>query len=277
VPSKGRWLGTMNPFRTLSTARRAMTETMPAPAGLPEGLTERLQRFASDHDFARLYTRYEWQRDEWRGGFPDILKLEKQLTKNAKSNIVTNEDVIAVAKWAKHRNIANIQCPDVLSLPLKGTQGERAPIILGGPAGLATQIGQATKWLGPTTISKVLRFAVPKEFGAIDTRIVRVVGQGDKRSKREDWLSLRVADYGSGPHIPASQSAWPSDYQKWVNILRFFVDLLNGSGVACPHPDGFVVNRVRTRAVWACADVEMALFGWASSQIISERRRCRDA
>jgi hypothetical protein len=125
VPSKGRWLGTMNPFRTLSTARRAMTETMPAPAGLPEGLTERLQRFASDHDFARLYTRYEWQRDEWRGGFPDILKLEKQLTRSAERNLATNEDVIAVAKWAKHHSIKGIKCPARLSLPFySSSRGE---------------------------------------------------------------------------------------------------------------------------------------------------------
>jgi hypothetical protein len=247
-----------------------------APSGSRQHVPSGLELFAASHDFAELYRRYEWRRDNWGDGFADIFKLEKQLIRNAKNNVLTKEDVIAVAGWAMYRNIKRIECPTRLRLPFySSAHGE--DILSGEAADLATRLRRATKGLGPTTISKVLRFSVPREFGAIDTRIVRVVGQGHKRSKREDWLSLRVADYGSGPHIPASQSAWPSDYQKWVNILRFFVDPLNGSGVACPHPDGFVVNRVRTRAVWACADVEMALFGWASSQIISERRRCRDA
>jgi hypothetical protein len=276
VPWKGRWLAAMNALRTLSTAPRAATETTPALTGLPEGLTERLQRFASEHDFAQLYTEYEWRRDSWRAGFPDILQLEKQLTRSAKSNFVTNEDVIAVAKWAKHRNIKRIQCPALLSLPFYSSRhGEDT--LCGEPADLATRLRRATKGLGPTTISKVLRFAVPTKFGAIDTRIVRVVGRGDGGSKREDWLSLRVRHYGYGWFIPLPQRAWPGEYARWIAILDAFARLLNGSGVACPHPDAFVASELRSRGVWACADVEMALFVWASSQIISERHRCRDA
>jgi len=242
--------------------------------GLAKSLTDRLQCFAAVHDFAQLYTEYEWRRDKWGAGFPDILKLEMQLTGSAKSNLVTSHDIVAVAEWANHRNIASIECPDTLRLPLHSAAPRAPSVAATDPAALATQLRHATKGLGPTTLSKVLRFAVPSQLGVIDTRIVRVVGRGDEASKREDWLSLRVRNYGSGAHIPASQSAWPRDYSKWVNILRLFAGLLNGSGVACPHPHGFVTNGLRSRGVWACADVEMALFAWASQSLKGKRSRC---
>ena len=243
--------------------------------GLAKSLTDRLQCFAAVHDFAQLYTEYEWRRDKWGAGFPDILKLEMQLTGSAKSNLVTSHDIVAVAEWANHRNIASIECPDTLRLPVHSA-APRAPSVAAiHPAALATQLRQATKGLGPTTLSKVLRFADPSQLGAIDTRIVRVVGLGDEGSKREDWLSLRVRNYRSRRYIPASQSAWPRDYSKWTSILRFFAASLNDSGVACPHPDGFVDNGLRVRGLWACADVEMALFSWASSCVKQSESCCQ--
>jgi len=75
--------------------------------------------------------------------------------------------------------------------------------------------------LGPTYLSKVIRFALPEEYGAIDTRIVRVVGQGDPASRQHNWLALRVRNDGYGWYIPKVQVTWPNDYAKWINILRF--------------------------------------------------------
>ena len=250
---------------------------MTAHTGLPHGLVSRLESFAGDHDFADLYRRYNWRRDNWVDGFPDILELEMQLTASARSSLVTRRDVIDVAEWAKHRNPASIECPDTLGLPLHRTAAGGPWTIATDPARLATQLRQATKGLGPTTLSKVLRFAVPRELGAIDSRIVRVVGRGDEEAKRQDWLSLRASNYGSGWSISASQSAWPGDYSEWIGILRFFADSLSDSGIACPHPDGLVTSGLRTRGVWACADVEMALFGWASKVVSRARahQRCR--
>ena len=252
-----------------------MTEMPLDRVGLDKSLTERLQGFLAVHDFAQLYTQYDWERDKWRAGFPDILKLEQRLTTRAKGNLVTKHDVIAVAKWAKRRNIASIECPEALVLPLHSVEAGGPSVLPADPAALATQLRQATKGLGPTTLSKVLRFAVPRELGAIDTRIVRVVGQGDQPSKREDWLTLQVRNYGYGWYIPLPQRAWPGEYSKWVSILRFFAASLNDSGIACPHPDGFVDNGLRVRGLWACADVEMALFSWASSCVKQSESCCQ--
>jgi hypothetical protein len=242
-----------------------------APAGLPNGLISRLEAYAAEHDFAELYRGYEWQRDNWRTGFPDILELEKQLTRNAKSNLVTRENVLAVAEWAKHRNPAGIQCPDVIRLPLKSTPSSAGSSVRTDAARLVTELRRATKGLGPTTLSKVLRFAIPREFGAIDTRIVRIVGQGDEGSKREHWLSLCVRNYGYGWYIALPQSAWPEEYSNWIGILRFIASILNDSGVACPHPEGFVTSGLRTRGIWGCADVETAFFSWASDCLAPSR------
>jgi len=240
---------------------------------LPRYLISTLQAFADEHDFAKLYTQYDWERDNWRAGFPDILRLEKRLANRAKRNLVTKDAVIAVAEWARYRNIKRIHCPDSLGLPFYPRGQTHAPLA-GDPATLATQLRQATKGLGPTTLSMVLRFAVPRELGAINTKTVRVVGQGDDASQREDWLSLRVRDYGDGWYIPLPQGAWPEDYSRWISILGFFAASLNEAGVACPHPEGFVTGDLRTRGIWACADVEMALFSWASQSLKGKRSRC---
>jgi hypothetical protein len=125
-----------------------------------------------------------------------------------------------------------------------------------------------TRGLGPTYLSKVLRFALPSEFGAIDTRIVRVVGNGDSNSKEQSWLSLKVRNDGYGWYIPENQSAWPKDYSRWINILRFFAQLLNNSGKLCPHPKDFVINGLRTAGVWTCADIEMAIFSHVSKHLV---------
>ena len=68
-------------------------------------------------------------------------------------------------------------------LPKNADKGSAKPI---GSEILQRKI----KGLGPTYLSKVLRFALPSEFGAIDTRIVRVVGMGDPTSKQQNWLSI---------------------------------------------------------------------------------------
>lgn len=43
---------------------------------------------------------------------------------------------------------------------------------------------------GPTYASKLLRFAVPQVFGAIDIRLVRIFGRGDPGMQRYPLLDL---------------------------------------------------------------------------------------
>jgi len=138
------------------------------------------------------------------------------------------------------------------------------------PSFFIRTLQEQIRGLGPTYLSKLLRFALPQEFGAIDTRIVRVVGMGDSQSKLQEWLCLKVRNDGYGWYIPKNQSAWPSEYSKWINILRFCAHFLNNSGKLCPHPEGFLTNDLRKRGIWACVDVEMALFSYASKHLNSK-------
>lgn len=138
------------------------------------------------------------------------------------------------------------------------TDGNHGWAIDKNPENIAQMLQDSTKQLGPTYVSKVLRFALPVHFGAIDTRCVRMFGEDSDHR----WVSLKVVDYGYGPYIETASSRWPRGYGTWINILRYFAHHLPTN---CPHPQNFVDSGLRTKGVWTCADVEMALFAYASS------------
>lgn len=234
-----------------------------APWDLPNYLKKELEIFANQQDFATLYKEYGWKKDVWERGFPDILRLEVEVAKTAKNNFLTKENIISIAGWGNLRNIRRVKCPETLKLPLYENDKPNAGIRQ-NPLEPLLILQKNTRGLGPTYLSKVLRFALPPEFGALDTRIVRVVGNGDSDSKQQSWLSLKVRNDGYGWYIPKNQPAWPREYSNWINILRFFAQLLNNSGKPCPHPKGFVINGLRTAGAWVCADVEMAIFSYAT-------------
>lgn len=238
-----------------------------APTNISVYLKSDLENFAKNHDFIALYKEYCWGTDSWQNGFLNILRLEIEISKTAKNNLLRKENIFSVVRWGNLRNIQRIKCPETLVLPLY----ENAHLneeIAENPLKLLSILQENIERLGPTYLSKVLRFALPSEFGAIDTRIIRVVGNGDLSSKQQNWLSLKVRNDGYGWYIPKNQPAWPQEYSKWINILRFFAYFLNNSGILCPHPEGFLRNDLRKRDIWMCADVEMALFSYASKQIV---------
>jgi len=238
-----------------------------APINLSYDLQNKLENFVKNHNFIELYKEYRWHRDTWQNGFPDILKLEKEITNIARNNFLRKEDILSVATWGSKKkfNLQKIESPKILPLSLYDKNGYPDKRIEKDPLIPLKELQANTKGLGPTYLSKILRFALPSEFGAIDTRIVRVVGEGDPNSKRQEWLSLKVRK--DGQCIPKNQSAWPSEYFTWINILRFFAHFLNKSGKFCPHPKDFLKEGLRTPGVWTCADVEMALFSYASKNI----------
>jgi len=96
---------------------------------------------------------------------------------------------LAVAKWGNLRNIQRVKCPETITLPILENEHPDKKIE-DDPSVLIKILQRKIKGLGPTYLSKVLRFALPSEFGAIDTRIVRVVGMGDPTSKQQNWLSI---------------------------------------------------------------------------------------
>jgi len=233
------------------------------PHRLPSDLAARVNRFIDGTDLEALYRAYSWRQDTYPDGFPDILRLEKQLSTRARTEGITLRDVRDVATWGGLRNSARIMGPAVL---LKPSEFHGAH---GGPrSGMADRLlvplqalQSRTRGLGPTYLSKVMRFAMPERYGAIDSRCVRVFGQGDPSAIQHNWLGLRARDDGYGWYIPKAQSAWPSDYGLWLAILHYLASNLK---ISCPHPHAFIEKRLRRKGRWACADVEMALFAYAS-------------
>lgn len=247
--------------------------------GLSERLKAQLQEFAARHDFRVLYRRYDWNRDTWRSGFPDILDLEERVTAAARNGALTRADVRCIAKWGRHRNPKAIRFPKTAALPLYDDDGVNPDGRLQLDPLMPLRVLLRMKkegmiaQLGPTYLTKVLRFALPEEYGAIDTRVVRVFGIGDPESAQQHWLSLKARNDGYGWYIAEYQQAWPEAYATWISILRFFALSLNDSGRLCPHPQAFVKSGMRTHGSWACADVEMALFTYASEWLPT--KRCR--
>lgn len=234
------------------------------PVGLSEVLIEELNGFLAGNDFHDLYVSYVWRKDNHGDGFPDILSIESALVASDVNEGISLEDVHMVAKWGKLRNAGRIRGKEIVLSPGTLHDANMSPpenLALSPLAPLLLLQANMEKGVGPTYLSKVLRFGLPMEYGAIDTRCVRVFGMGDPLSHRHSWLDLRARNDGYGWYMPKTQRAWPSAYGTWLNILRYFSQLLPNN---CPHPEAFVRGGLRLNNEWACADIEMALFTYAS-------------
>lgn len=238
---------------------------MPFPAnGLSQRLIAELSEFQDRNDFVELYKSYSWRNDKYENGFPDILNLEATLLASDKGRGISLQDVKRVADWGKLRNSGRIKGTEIV-LPQMTLHGENGgpveSLFLNPVEPVSIMEDNIEKGIGPTYLSKVLRFGLPQEYGAIDTRCVRVFGEGDRHVQRHNWLDLRARNDGYGWFIPKTQRAWPSAYGTWLNVLRFFSHQLPNN---CPHPKGLVDAGLRFNNEWACADIEMALFAYAS-------------
>lgn len=227
-------------------------------------LQGRIESFLADHDLDTLYRKYKWARDTWDNGFPEMLQLEKDFGTSLKHGFITRDNVMSVVKWGKLRNSKIVKCPERIVLPELPTNPENALVAL------LTLLARTTKGLGPTYYSKILMFAFPKLYGAIDTRLVRVFGSGDAGIKERGWLSLAVKNYGYGWYIPEYQTSWPGEYNTWIEILHHMAQLCNTSGYKCPHPDEYIAIGLREKGIWIVADIEIALFSYASKRLKEE-------
>lgn len=233
-----------------------------APINLNPNIQAQLGAFAASNNFPDLYKGYNWGNDTHLNGFPDILSLEIQLSENDLNYGVTLKDVQEVAAWGNLRNSKRINGPEVILSPntFRMANGQVKPALAIAPVGPIEAINATG--IGPTYKSKVARFSLPQEYGAIDTRCVRVFGQGDPSNQQHNWLQLSVRNDGYGWYINANQAHWPKGYGTWIQVLRFFASALPAN---CPHPAGFVGSGMRLPGnAWSCADVEMALFTYAS-------------
>ena len=247
------------------------------PIGLDNGLTKQLDSFIQEHDFVKLYMSYSWKNDRHDTGFKDIFLLESQFNDQDKSTI-SLQDVKDVAKWGGLPRAEGVEIidPESFKLLCRILQGriqieEVGHVTKSMPGVPAKLMDESVKGIGPTYVSKVLRFALPVQYGAIDTRCVRVLGNGDSLSNRNRWLQLVAHRPDKKVNRWAIQSYnynWTDGYGTWTNILRYFAHKLPDN---CPHPQNFVDAGLRDKGVWTCADVEMALFAYASG-VISARR-----
>ena len=240
---------------------------MPQPI-LHSQLATRVDRFVAKTDLARLYKEYSWDRDSHADGFPDILRLEKQLSRGARQKGVTLQDVRDVVAWGGGPSQSRIVGPITVLRPsdLYDDRRQGPP-----PPGLLLQPLEALldlRYVGPTYASKVLRFAMPEHYGAIDSWCVRVFGQGDPAAKKQDWLQLQASPSNKSKNrwgiLEKKRAGWPHGYGVWLAILRHIASTL---AVPCPHPPIFTKEGLRRMGQWTCADVEMALFTYASQQV----------
>jgi len=225
---------------------------------------EEVGRLLADLDFPALYRGYAWRNDTWEQGFPDILRLEREVTAAARNRAIGPDHVREIARWGGLTR--RIDCPGRLSVTLYA--GDAPAYWLVHDSGETVRdIERQIRGFGPTYASKLLRFAVPQVFGALDTRLVRVLGRGDPAMQRYALLDLAAERSGGRWAIPAGQLEWPGEYGAWTGILHTLASALNREEVCCPHPAGFVAAGLRSHGIWLATDVETALFAYASAVV----------
>lgn len=216
-----------------------------------------VRHFLVQNDLASLYKDYKWTGDSWSNGFPELRQLETDFGESIKQGYITKDNIITVVRWGRLRNSKRVKCPECIVLSeLPDNPEDTLQVLL-------SLLVRTTEGLGPTYLSKILMFSFPKLYGAIDTRLVTVFGDSGLDISH-NWLSLKVKDYGSGPHIPETQTHWPGEYVTWIQILHFIAQLCNSSGLKCPHPEEYIKLGLREEGKWVAADVETALFSYAS-------------
>lgn len=234
------------------------------PQKLNSVLIQKADEFLKASNFPDLYRAYAWKNDGYENDFPDIHRLELHIGTMDKTTGITISDVKCIAEWGAMRNRERIAGRTVVLPPhtFHTPEGAAVAQLEDNPlAPLLELRASITRGVGPTYLTKVLRFGLPEEYGAIDTRCVRVFGCGDAEIRQHNWIELRVRNDGYGWYIPKSQKTWPEEYATWINILRYFASQLSAN---CPHPQPFVRAGLRRAGEWECADVEMALFSYAS-------------
>jgi hypothetical protein len=226
----------------------------------------RIENFLTTTELSKFYRQYDWKNDHWRDGFREILQLEKSVSTAARNQRITKSHILRIAQWGGLPNVERIQCyndPLVMSL----YDGKEISTAVKNDPVLAVRIlKRQTTGIGPTYISKVLRFAAPAQFGAIDSRLVRVFGFGDNKSRKMQILNLKASQAEGGRWFIGPDN-WPGEYGTWIAILNHIAGILNSSGISCPHPNQFVIAELRQQGTWLPADVEMALFSYASQAI----------
>jgi hypothetical protein len=78
---------------------------------------------------------------------------------------------------------------------------------------------------------------------------------------------LKVTRSGKRWAISSSQEGWPREFGIWTAILNNIAKTLNKTGKPCPHPQKYYESGIRKKGIWLPADVETALFSYATRVI----------
>ena len=233
---------------------------------------ESIDSFLKKQDLLYWYKNYSWEADTQGSNFKNIVNLEVELFESAKHNRVSCEQIMKIARWGGHPMLDKIRCNKIVDLSLY--EGDTlASWVREDPAEGLRQIRPQVYYVGPTYMTKILRFSLPAEFGALDTRITRVFGLGDPKHSYVHLINLEAKDQGWKWFIKYPQPAWPDEYSTFIFILRYMMQKLNRQGIKCPHPQILYDHGLRTPGVWECADVEMALFSFASERIYPKNKQ----
>ncbi len=237
---------------------------------LPKITQEKVLELLSEIPLPQYYRSYDWGNDRWESGFQDIVRLECTMIDAAMRNRITKDHLVQIAQWGGHPSQNEITCRNCIELPLY-VDGTYADWVESNPVKGIKVLAPQMRYFGKVYQSKLLRFAMPWEYGAIDKRLCQVFGRGDPASQHTELLSLKVEHNGNRWDLKYQQAEWPSEYGTWIQILRMIANELNQSGMPCPHPELMYARNLRKKGIWECADVEMALFSFASKAIGASR------
>ena len=226
-------------------------------------IQQKINKLLKDLDLRDLYKKYEWKGDSHSNGFPDLFRLETEISDAARKNSIMQHHLVDIAKWGKLRNTKKISCQEPIKLTLY-VNNLPASWLATEPENAISILDAQVKGFGPTYASKILHFAVPQIFGALDTRLVRIFGNS---APKYYLLNLVAEKSGDRWLIPPSQTGWPGEYGIWIGILKNIADRLNEEHKFCPHPQKYLESGLREEGIWLPADVETALFSYASQEI----------
>jgi hypothetical protein len=233
-------------------------ESFSMPISLSQIYT--IDKFLHEYEISDLYREYKWKKDVWDkdNGFSDLFHLEQEIVKAAQDGLLCQDHLLKIAKWGGLRNKNKIFWaePNKIKFYIHKSPAEW---LIREPEKAISILEDQINGFGPTYCSKLLQFAVPQLYGALDTRLVRTFG---RESKWYPLLDLKVTRSGNGWMIPKHQPGWPREYGTWIHIINHIANTLNRNGTRCPHPRQYEESGLRANGNWLPADVETALFSY---------------
>lgn len=233
-----------------------------------------INNFLVEQNLPELYKEYEWKNDTWNRGFPDLICLEKKISEAVRNNTVNRSHLLLIAEWGNLTNKKQIVCPSSLNLPFY-SDNSLVPWLKEEPEKVIKHVQDQIHGFGPTYSSKLLHFAVPEIFGALDTRLVRTFGRGNTTPPKYPLLKLKVTQSNNRWSIPTYQDEWPSEYKTWIEIITEIANILNREDIVCPHPQKYKQLQLRINNKWLPADVETALFSYTYQEIGGKKSKSK--